>query len=91
MNLIKTIEEFDPSHFSRRKFFLENIRKKVRDIGFFPLPLSQNDIECFWIRLEPNDAHKGKKIHLSEEAYFDMIGIPSLMKVYKEVAKYEKP
>jgi hypothetical protein len=85
MNLIQTIEEFDPGHFARREDILEDLRKKVRELGFFPLPLSWSDIECFWIRLEPNDSHKGRKIHITrEELIWD-----NFIEVVKEVAKYD--
>ena len=89
MSLIQTIEELDPGHFTRRETILKDLRAKVRDLGFFPLPLTWNDIECFWIRLEPNDSNKGLKIHLSEETYFDMINLSSLMEIYKGVARYD--
>lgn len=85
MNLIQTIEQFDPGHFARREDILEDLRVKAREMGFFPLPLSQNDIECFWIRLEPNDSHKGRKIHVSrDELYWD-----NFIEVVKEVARYD--
>lgn len=85
MNLIQTIEEFDPGHFARREDILEDLRTKAREMGFFPLPLSWNDIECFWIRLEPNDSHKGKKISFMREYTGDEYAI----RVLKEVARYE--
>ena len=85
MNLIRTFEELDPGHFARREDILEDLRKKVRELGFFPLPLTQNDIECFWIRLEANEAHKGRKIHITrEELIWD-----NFIEVVKEVARYE--
>lgn len=89
MNLIQTIEEFDPGHFARREDILEDLRKKVRELGFFPLPLSWSDIECFWIRLEPNDFNKGLKIQFTKDTLFDITAIPSVMKIYKDVAKYD--
>lgn len=85
VNLIHTIESFDPGHFTRREDILENLRAKVQQMGFFPLPLSWNDIECFWIRLEPNDSNKGKKISFTT----DYIGDEYAIKVMKEVARYE--
>lgn len=88
MSLIQTIEEFDPGHFARREDILEDLREKARALGFFPLPLTWNDVECFWIRLEPNESNMGLKINLTEETLFDL-EIPSILKIYKDVAKYE--
>jgi len=85
MNLIQTIEELDPGHFGRREVILEDLRKKVKGLGFFPLPLTQNDIECFWIRLEANEMHKGMKISFQEE-YTDDEYVLNLL---KDVAKYD--
>lgn len=86
MNLLQTIEELDPGHFARREDILEDLRTKLREMGFFPLPLTQNDIECFWVTLEPNDSHKGRKIHVTrDELYWD-----NFIEVVKEVAKYEE-
>ncbi len=85
MNLLQTIEELDPGHFSRREEILEDLRVKAKEIGFFPLQLSFNDIECYWIRLEPNDSHKRKKIYFQRE-YIDDEYIIELL---KEVARYE--
>jgi hypothetical protein len=85
MNLKKTIESFDPGHFARREDILEDLRTKVRELGFFPLPLSQNDIDCFWVTLESNDSHKGRKIHVTkDELYWD-----NFIEVVKEVAKHD--
>lgn len=85
MNLTKTIEEIDPGHFARRADILKDLRTKLHEMGFFPLPLSQNDIECFWVTLEPNDSHKGRKIHVTkDELYWD-----NFIDVVKEVARYD--
>lgn len=85
MNLIQTIEEFDPGHFTRREDILEDLRTKAREMGFFPLPLSWNDIECYWIRLEANESHKGKNISFQKEHIDDEYVIGLL----KEVARYD--
>lgn len=85
MNLLQTIEELDPGHFARREDILEDLREKARAMGFFPLQLSWNDIECYWIRLEPNDSHKGKNISFQRE-YIDDEYIIELL---KEVARYD--
>lgn len=85
MNLLQTIEELDPGHFARREDILEDLRTKLSEMGFFPLPLTQNDIECFWVALEPNDSHKGRKIHVTrDELYWD-----NFIEVVKEVARYD--
>lgn len=85
MSLIQTIEEFDPGHFARRKDILEDIREKARTLGFFPLPLTWNDVECFWIVLEPNDSNKGLKIHATR----DELEWGRYIEVLKEVARHE--
>lgn len=87
MNLIQTIEELDPGHFKRREDILEDFRTKVRNMGFFPLPLSWNDIECFWIRLEGKN---GKPHNITSELVQDALILPNLMEVLKEVMKYER-
>lgn len=85
MNIKQTIEELDPGHFARREDILEDLRTKLSEMGFFPLHLTQNDIDCFWVALEPNDSHKGRKIHVTkEELYWD-----NFIEVVKEVARYE--
>ena len=86
MNLVQTIEEIDPGHFARREDILEDLRTKARELGFFPVPLSWHDVECFWITLEPNDSHKGKKIRVTR----DDLKWDAYVDVLKEVAKHEK-
>jgi hypothetical protein len=88
MSLIATIEELDPGHFKRREYILEDLREKSRALGFFPLPLTWNDVECFWIRLEPNESNKGLKINFTKDTLFDL-EIPSILKIYKDVARYD--
>ena len=85
MNLKQTIEEFDPGRFGRRAKILEDVRKKLHSMGFFPLPLTLNDIDCFWVTLETNDLHKGKVVNVSrEDLHWD-----DFIEVVKEVARYE--
>lgn len=88
MILKQTIEQFDPGHFDRRKDILEDLREKVRELGFFPLPLTQNDIDCFWVRLEPNDSHKGLHIHFTKDDLF-WLENENTFQIYKDVARYE--
>lgn len=85
MSIKQTIEQFDPGHFNRRSVVLEKLRIKAKDIGFFPLPLSQNDIDCYWIKLEPNESHKGKNISFQEEFTDD----ENVIELLKEVARYD--
>jgi len=86
MNLKKTIESFDPGHFARREDILEDLRTKLRSMGFFPLHLSQNDIDCFWVTLEPNGSYRGKKISVDR----DNLDYDQYIDALKEVARYEK-
>lgn len=85
MNLIQTIEKIDPGHFARREDILKDLQTKARELGFFPLTLSWDDIECFWITLEPNDSHKGKKIRVTR----DDLEWDAYAEALKEVARYE--
>ena len=85
MSIKQIIEQFDPGHFDRRSVVLEKLCTKAKELGFFPLPLSQNDIDCYWIKLEPNEYHKGKNISFQEEFIDDGYVIELL----KEVARYE--
>lgn len=84
-DIITNIEEFDPGHFARREDILEDLREKARALGFFPLSLTWNDIECFWIRLEPNESNTGKKISFQREFVDDEY----YLKILREVAKYD--
>ena len=86
MSLKQTIEEFDPGHFGRRAEILEDVRKKLRSMGFFPLPLTENDIDCFWVTLETNGWHKDRAVHVSR----DELELDGLIEVLKEVARYER-
>jgi hypothetical protein len=87
VSLIQTIEEFDPGHFARREDILEDLREKARTLGFFPLPLTRNDIECFWVRIESKT--QGKNIPLSRETLDDALSLPTFMRTLKDAAKYE--
>jgi len=89
MNLIDTLEMLDPGHFSRREVELESLRKNVRTLGFFPLPLSRNDIECLWVRLEAKDYYSGSPIYLTEESYFDVVNNANFFEILKKMAKHE--
>lgn len=82
MNVIALLEEIDPGHFSHREITLDRLREKARELGFFPLPLSRNDIECFWIRLEPIES--AEIIHFTTDILFD-----GYYEHLKKVAKHE--
>lgn len=83
MQIKETIEKFDPGHFDRRHDYLIKLSKQVRSMGFFPLQITQNDIDCYWIRLEGND---NKVLNVS----FDLMDVPGFVDILKEVARYEK-
>ena len=85
-NLVQTIMEIEPNHFNDREKSLENLRKEAKAMGFYPLPLTWNDIECFWIRLE---SKSGKPYSVSFEMMQDALALPDLMKAMKGVMKYE--
>ena len=86
-NLIKIIEQFDPGRFSRRHVYLLELSEKVKSMGFFPLQITQNDIECYWIRLE---SKRDKHLNLTVEMIDDMEMFPDLLHALKEAARYEK-
>lgn len=83
-DLIRIIEQFDPGHFSARRTSLERLRLKVRELGFFPLPLTENDINCYWIRieaLEDNKTFSFQYDYLDDEIILDLL---------KKAAKYDE-
>lgn len=87
INLNYYIEQIVPGHFARREDILEDFRTKLSAMGFFPLPLSRNDIECFWIRLECRD---GKSRGVPRELLEDILATSDLMETFKGFFKYEK-
>jgi len=82
------IERFDPGHFDRRHSYLLKISKSVEAMGFYPLEITQKDIECYWIRIE---TVCGKGVNLTVEMFDDIKFSPSLLNLLKEVAKYKEP
>jgi hypothetical protein len=82
--LIQIIEQFDSGHFNRRGETLEKMREKAKELGFFPLPLTQNDIECFWIRIEAKDVNR-KHISVTFESFED----DSYLVLLRDYARYE--
>lgn len=82
-SLIETIERFDPGHFDRRYDYLVKLSKEVKEMGFFPLQITQNDIECYWIRLE---SINGKRTIFAPE-YLDDCNV---IEVIKKVARHEE-
>ena len=86
-SLIATIERFDPGHFDRRYDYLVKLSKEVKEMGFFPLQITQKDIECYQVRVETKC---GKWYSLYVEMVDDMKAFPDLLKALKEVARYEE-
>lgn len=86
MNLLQLLEEMSPGHFSQRNESLERLKEKVQALGFFPLHLTPHDVECFWIRIEPNESNRSRKIHVTH----DEIEWPTYVEALKEVARYEE-
>ena len=86
-SLVETIEQFDPVHFTRRHNYLLRISEQVRSMGFFPLQITQNDIKCYWIRLQTKN---DKALNLTVEMIDDMKAFPDLLHKLKEVARYEE-
>ena len=86
-SLLETIEQFNPGHFARRYDYLLKFSEQVRSMGFFPLQITQNDIECYWIRLETKS---DKVLNLTVEMIDDMKAFPGLLHTLKEVARYEE-
>jgi len=86
MSLKQTIEEFDPGHFGRRHNYLIKLSEQVRSMGFFPLQITQNDIDCYWIRLQTKS---DRVLNLTVEAIDDMKVFPDLLQALKEVARYD--
>lgn len=85
-SLIATIEQFDPGHFDRRRKYLLELLEELKEIGFFPLQITQNDIECYRVRIESNS----KDLPVTCEMIEDIKHTPSLMDALKEAARYEK-
>lgn len=88
MNLVHAIEEMDPDHFSKRLIALKRLSNEARSLGFFPLQITQNDLECYWIRLESGE---GKHVNLPFELYEDAKSSPNIFEALKKVARYEEP
>jgi hypothetical protein len=68
MNLVSLINEIDPGHMDTRFRTLSRRRQILLDKGYNVKPISQHDIECFWLTLE----HKGKVFKLDEIEMVDM-------------------
>lgn len=86
--LIETIERVDPGHFDRRHNYLLKVSKAAEEMGFYPLEITQKDIQCYWIRIETVG---GKGFNLTVEMFDDIKFSPSLLNLLKEVAKYKNP
>jgi len=86
-NVIELIERFDPGHFERRYNKLLSLSKKLEDMGFYPLQITQNDIECYWVRLITD---QGESLSITVETFYDLEDSPDLLNTLKIVAKYKK-
>jgi hypothetical protein len=88
VNLVHAIEEMDPDHFSKRLIALKRLSNEARSLGFFPLQITQNDLECYWIRLESD---KGEHVNLPFELFKYAKSSPNIFEALKKVARYEEP
>jgi len=88
MNLVQAIEEMDPDHFSKRLIALKRLSNEARSLGFFPLQITQNDLECYWIRLESG---KSKHVNLPLKLLEDAKSSPNIFEALKKAARYEEP
>lgn len=52
MSLTATLLEIDPALYSRRKATLLRLKDEWELQGFFPQPVTDQDINCFWLRFE---------------------------------------
>lgn len=56
--MISYIESLDPGHIARRRKALTALARAYREAGFFPETVTDKDVECFWIRLQPISGDK---------------------------------
>jgi hypothetical protein len=75
MNLKALINEFDPGHFDTRRKTLERRRNVLIEQGYDVKPISEKNIDCFWLTLE----HKGRKFNITdiEDIHFYIEAIDS--------------
>lgn len=76
-----TTKVFGPDN---RRESLEHLRSHLAELGFEPLPLSLNDLECYWVRLATYDK---KYVTISWELYEDALELDDLMNSLKNVCK----
>ena len=67
-----------------RRESLERLRSNLTELGFEPLPLSINDLECYWVRVVGADK---PYVSISWELYEDALSIEDLMSSLKKVCK----
>lgn len=82
-SLESTTKVFGPD---TRRESLERLRSNLAELGFEPLPLSLNDLECCWVRLACADK---KYVTISWELYEDTLERDDLMKSLKSVCKHK--
>ena len=76
--------EYGPDN---RRESLERLRSNLFELGFKPLPLSHNDLECYWVRVACTDR---EYITISWELYEDALDLQDLMDSLKKVCKIMK-
>jgi hypothetical protein len=94
MNLIQTIEEFDPGHFKRRENYLMKLHKKFIALGFFPLRINESDILCYQLTFEDKRVNNRGVVvgtSISVDNLEDLLENPdgSFMQTVKEVLRYD--
>ena len=67
-----------------RRESLEKLRSNLAELGFRPLPLSINDLECYWVKVVGVDK---PYVSISWELYEDALNINDLMDSLKKVCK----
>lgn len=67
-----------------RRESLERLRSNLAELGFKPLPLSLNDLECYWVRVAGTDK---EYVTISWELYEDALDLQDLMDSLKKLCK----
>lgn len=78
------IENLESGYITRRRETLAALAHAYLEAGFFPEPISDNDLSCFWIRLQPitgdNPITIGGEFKTPDKADFE---------IFKQWAKHE--
>lgn len=74
------VEQIIPGETARRRQQLERVRAALLTSGYNPFPISRNDLECLWVRLQ----HGDQLIHFEYEDEVALIlqahGLPPVLK-----------